>query len=90
MILGHAHPAVVAAITARRGTGTAFGAPTALEVGWPSASRALVPSIEMVRLVNSGTEATMAALRLARGRHRTRRASSSSRAAITGTATASS
>ena len=67
MLLGHAHPAVVDAITRQAARGTAFGAPTALEVEMAERIRAMVPSIEMVRMVNSGTEATMAALRLARG-----------------------
>jgi glutamate-1-semialdehyde 2,1-aminomutase len=67
MILGHAHPAVVAAITRQAQEGTAFGAPTALEVHMAERLTTLVPSIEMVRMVNSGTEATMAALRVARG-----------------------
>jgi glutamate-1-semialdehyde 2,1-aminomutase len=67
MILGHAHPAVVAAVTRQAALGTAFGAPTGLEVQMAERVGALMPSIEMLRLVNSGTEATMAALRLARG-----------------------
>ena len=67
MILGHAHPAVVAAITAQAQEGTAFGAPTELEVRMAERLTTLVPSLEMVRMVNSGTEATMAALRVARG-----------------------
>ncbi|HZA36220.1 MAG TPA: aminotransferase class III-fold pyridoxal phosphate-dependent enzyme, partial [Vicinamibacterales bacterium] len=67
MILGHAHPAVVAAITRQAQEGTAFGAPTTLEVRMAERLTTLVPSIEMVRMVNSGTEATMAALRVARG-----------------------
>src|SRR5215217_3112663 len=67
LILGHAHPAVVAAVTRQVQEGTAFGAPTALEVRMAERVTALVPSIEMLRMVNSGTEATMAALRVARG-----------------------
>jgi glutamate-1-semialdehyde 2,1-aminomutase len=67
MLLGHAHPAIVDAITRQAARGTAFGAPTALEVEMAERIHALVPSIEMVRMVNSGTEATMAAVRLARG-----------------------
>ncbi len=67
LILGHAHPSVVAAITAQAPLGSTFGAPTALEVAMAERITALVPSIAMVRMVNSGTEATMAALRLARG-----------------------
>jgi glutamate-1-semialdehyde 2,1-aminomutase len=66
MILGHRHPAVVAAIEKQLASGLAFGAPTALEVEMAAAVVALMPSLEMVRFVSSGTEATMAALRLAR------------------------
>jgi glutamate-1-semialdehyde 2,1-aminomutase len=67
MILGHAHPEVVAAIAAAAERGTSYGAPTALEVRYAEAIQALYPSMEMVRAVSSGTEATMAALRVARG-----------------------
>jgi glutamate-1-semialdehyde 2,1-aminomutase len=67
LILGHAHPAIVKAITDQVTLGTAFGAPTSLEVEMAETITRLVPSIEMVRMVSSGTEATMAALRLARG-----------------------
>jgi glutamate-1-semialdehyde 2,1-aminomutase len=67
LLLGHAHPAVVAAIADQAARGTSFGAPTALEVEMAETLGRLVPSIEMVRMVNSGTEATMAAVRLARG-----------------------
>ena len=66
LILGHAPSSVVAAIQSQAGLGTTYGAPTALEVDLAERIAAAVPSIEMVRLVNSGTEATMAALRLAR------------------------
>jgi len=66
MILGHRPPAVIAAIERQLGSGLAFGAPTALEVDMAETITRLVPSIEMVRLVSSGTEATMAAIRLAR------------------------
>jgi glutamate-1-semialdehyde 2,1-aminomutase len=66
LILGHAPPRVIAALIAQAGVGTAYGAPTALEVAMAERIVATVPSIEMVRMVNSGTEATMAALRLAR------------------------
>ena len=67
-ILGHAHPRVVAAVRARgRSTGIALGAPTRARSSWPRRSRAAMPSIELVRFVISGTEATMSALRLARG-----------------------
>jgi glutamate-1-semialdehyde 2,1-aminomutase len=67
MILGHSHPAVVEAIRAQAGRGTSFGAPTRLEVEMAETLSRLVPSLEMVRMVNSGTEATLSALRLARG-----------------------
>jgi glutamate-1-semialdehyde 2,1-aminomutase len=67
LLLGHRHPAVLAAIQEALEIGTSFGAPTEREVELAEAIRAAVPSVEMVRLVNSGTEATMAALRVARG-----------------------
>jgi glutamate-1-semialdehyde 2,1-aminomutase len=67
VILGHAPLAVVSAITAAAADGTSFGAPTAREMKLGEAIRARVPSCELVRFVNSGTEATMTALRLARG-----------------------
>jgi glutamate-1-semialdehyde 2,1-aminomutase len=67
MILGHAHPAIVEAIRTAAGRGTSYGAPTELEVRFAEALCAIYPSIEMVRAVSSGTEATMAALRAARG-----------------------
>ena len=66
-ILGHAHPAVVAAVKAAAENGLSFGAPTELEVRFAEAIAALYPSIEMLRCVSSGTEATMSALRVARG-----------------------
>ncbi len=66
MLLGHRPPAVMAAIERQLTSGLAFGAPTSLEVEMAEAIVRLVPSIEMVRLVSSGTEATMAAIRLAR------------------------
>ena len=65
-ILGHRHPAIVAAIAEALGRGTAFGAPTLAEVEIAETIAAALPAVEMVRLVNSGTEATMSALRLAR------------------------
>ena len=65
-ILGHRHPAVVAAVEEALGRGTAFGAPTLAEVEMAELIVAALPSVEMVRLVCSGTEATMSALRLAR------------------------
>ena len=67
MILGHAHPAVVEAVRDAATRGTSYGAPTELEVRFAEAICALYPSIEMVRAVSSGTEATMSALRVARG-----------------------
>jgi glutamate-1-semialdehyde 2,1-aminomutase len=67
LILGHRHPAVIAAIQEVLGAGTSFGAPTEREIELAETIREAVPSMEMVRLVNSGTEATMSALRVARG-----------------------
>ncbi|MFC1533894.1 glutamate-1-semialdehyde 2,1-aminomutase [Thermodesulfobacteriota bacterium] len=67
MILGHAHPEVVSALKERVPEGTSYGAPTSLEVEMAETITDMVPSIEMVRMVNSGTEATMSAIRLARG-----------------------
>jgi glutamate-1-semialdehyde 2,1-aminomutase len=67
MILGHAHPKVIAAVTASLQNGLSFGAPTALEVALAERVCRMMPSIEQVRMVNSGTEATMSAIRLARG-----------------------
>ncbi|HJM53527.1 MAG TPA: glutamate-1-semialdehyde 2,1-aminomutase [Dehalococcoidia bacterium] len=66
MILGHAHPAVLSAVQEAAINGTSFGAPTAAEVRMAELVVNAVPSIEMVRFVSSGTEATMSALRLAR------------------------
>jgi glutamate-1-semialdehyde 2,1-aminomutase len=66
LILGHAHPAVVAAVTAAAAQGTTFGAPTAGEVALAAEVVRRVPSVEMVRMTSSGTEATMSAIRLAR------------------------
>lgn len=66
-ILGHAHPAVVEAVQRAAADGTSFGAPTPREVELAEAICARVPSVEKVRLVSSGTEAAMTALRLARG-----------------------
>jgi glutamate-1-semialdehyde 2,1-aminomutase len=66
MVLGHAHPAVTQAITAQAERGWAYGAPTEPESDLAEMIIAAVPTIEMVRLVNSGTEACMSALRLAR------------------------
>lgn len=66
MILGHVHPEVVEAVREQIGTGMSFGAPCALEADLAERIIAIVPSIEMVRFVSSGTEATMSAVRLAR------------------------
>ncbi|MEW6187811.1 MAG: glutamate-1-semialdehyde 2,1-aminomutase [Thermodesulfobacteriota bacterium] len=66
LILGHAHPQVVAAVRKAAEKGTSYGAPTEAEIELAERIVSLVPSIEMVRLVTSGTEATMSALRLAR------------------------
>jgi glutamate-1-semialdehyde 2,1-aminomutase len=67
MILGHAHPRVIAAVQAAAADGLSFGAPTELETALARRVVELVPSIELVRFVSSGTEATMSAIRLARG-----------------------
>ena len=67
MILGHCHPKVVAAVKDAVDNGCSFGAPTELEITLAEMVIAAVPSIEMVRMVSSGTEATMSAIRLARG-----------------------
>lgn len=67
MIFGHAHPAIVAAVQKTAENGMSFGAPTALEIELAQRVVNAVPSIEKVRFVNSGTEATMSAIRLARG-----------------------
>ena len=66
MILGHAHPHVVAAIRKAATNGTSFGAPTQQEVEMAKVVRKMMPSVEMLRMVNSGTEATMSAVRVAR------------------------
>jgi glutamate-1-semialdehyde 2,1-aminomutase len=66
-ILGHRHPAIIAAIQAAIAKGTSFGAPTVAESELAELVIAAVPSIEMLRMVNSGTEATMSAIRVARG-----------------------
>jgi glutamate-1-semialdehyde 2,1-aminomutase len=67
LVLGHADPDVVAAVREAAGRGLSFGAPTELEAEMAETLARLVPGIELVRLVSSGTEATMSALRLARG-----------------------
>ncbi|MGB2869348.1 MAG: glutamate-1-semialdehyde 2,1-aminomutase [Bacteroidota bacterium] len=66
MILGHAHPKIVSAVKRAANHGTSFGAPTELEVAMAELITECVPSIDVVRMVNSGTEATMSAVRLAR------------------------
>jgi glutamate-1-semialdehyde 2,1-aminomutase len=66
LLFGHAHPRIVEAICAAAERGTSFGAPTAREIEMAARIRDLVPGCEMVRLVNSGTEATLSAIRLAR------------------------
>jgi glutamate-1-semialdehyde 2,1-aminomutase len=67
MILGHNHPAIRRAVAEALENGASFGAPTALEVVMAELVCEMVPSIEVVRMVNSGTEATMSAIRVARG-----------------------
>jgi len=67
MILGHGHPQVIAAVKQQADKGLSFGAPTELETQLAEKVCELVPSIELVRMVSSGTEATMSAIRLARG-----------------------
>lgn len=67
MILGHSHPDVLDAVRRQLDHGLSYGAPTALEVEMADLVCSMVPSMEMVRMVSSGTEATMSAIRLARG-----------------------
>jgi glutamate-1-semialdehyde 2,1-aminomutase len=67
MILGHNHPAILEAVINTAQNGLSFGAPTELEITTAEKVRELVPSMDSLRLVNSGTEATMSAIRLARG-----------------------
>ncbi|MGZ8186550.1 MAG: glutamate-1-semialdehyde 2,1-aminomutase [Methylobacter sp.] len=67
MILGHAHPEVITAVKSAAEKGLSFGAPTEIETQMAERVCELVPSIELVRMVSSGTEATMSAIRLARG-----------------------
>jgi glutamate-1-semialdehyde 2,1-aminomutase len=66
MILGHSHPKIIEAVKKAAESGTSFGAPTEIEVKMAELICKIMPSIEMVRMVNSGTEATMSAIRLAR------------------------
>ncbi len=67
MIVGHSHPEVIAAVQEVVAQGLGYGAPTSIETTMASKVCEIVPSVEMVRMVNSGTEATMSAIRLARG-----------------------
>src|SRR5262245_52884210 len=67
MILGHTHPKVTEAVERALRNGTSYGCPTELEVEMAELVTAAVPSVEVVRMVNSGTEAAMSAIRLARG-----------------------
>ena len=67
LIVGHAHPEVVAAIKRAAEQGTSYGAPTEIEITVAEEILKAYPSMDMIRMVNSGTEATMSALRLARG-----------------------
>ncbi|HAS18761.1 MAG TPA: aspartate aminotransferase family protein, partial [Flavobacteriaceae bacterium] len=67
MILGHAYPPVIQAIKERAGNGTSFGMPTALETEIATLALEMVPNMDKIRFVNSGTEACMSAVRLARG-----------------------
>lgn len=67
LILGHSHPRVVAAVSKAASRGTSYGIPTRIEVEMARKVVDMVPSVEMVRMVNSGTEACMSAIRLARG-----------------------
>ena len=67
LIFGHAHPQIVDALKRQVGLGTSYGAPTELEIELAEKIVSLVPSLEVVRMVNSGTEAVMSAIRLARG-----------------------
>ena len=67
MILGHAHPKVIAAIQEQVTKGTSYGAPTELEINMAELIKSMVPNVDLIRMVNSGTEACMSAIRLARG-----------------------
>ena len=72
LVLGHAHPAVVAAVSEQAARGTSFGAPTSIETELAEVIIAALPAVEMLRFVSSGTEAAMSALRLARAATRRR------------------
>src|SRR5436190_1882974 len=67
MILGHAHETVVKAIQERAALSTSYGAPTELEIEMAELIVGMVPNVDMIRMVSSGTEACMSAVRLARG-----------------------
>lgn len=67
MILGHAYPKVTAAIQEQVTKGTSYGAPTELEINMAELIKSMVPNVDLIRMVNSGTEACMSAIRLARG-----------------------
>jgi glutamate-1-semialdehyde 2,1-aminomutase len=67
MMLGHSHPAVIEAVRQAAGRGTSYGAPTELEVDMAEIIIEAIPSVQMIRMVSSGTEAVMSAIRLARG-----------------------
>src|SRR4051812_24809138 len=67
MLMGHAHPAIIEAVRDAASRGTSFGAPTEIEIDLAEEIARVMPSIEKVRLVSSGTEATMSAIRVARG-----------------------
>ena len=67
MIMGHSHPMLVEAVKRQAEIGTSYGAPTGLESDVAKLIKRALPSIEKIRMVNSGTEATMSAIRLARG-----------------------
>jgi glutamate-1-semialdehyde 2,1-aminomutase len=67
MVLGHAHPKVIKALKSAADRGTSYGAPTKLEVDLAKLTTTAFPTIQMVRMVSSGTEATMSAIRVARG-----------------------
>ncbi|MBU2645737.1 glutamate-1-semialdehyde 2,1-aminomutase [bacterium] len=67
MILGHGHPVVLEAIREKLGAGLSFGAPTEVEIELAELIKTMMPNLDLVRMVNSGTEATMSAIRVARG-----------------------
>ena len=67
MIMGHSHPEIIKAISKQLLLGTSYGAPTSIESDTAKLIKRCIPSIEKIRMVNSGTEATMSAIRLARG-----------------------